>query len=136
MFISQHFPLASSWYTIIILQALFLRSNKGNKIVCFQKFCPKFVLTQKVSKNISKSRHSCKNRSKHDTSWTLTFSGHHLLERGRSQHVYFYFKCQKMSAQAENQPHLSPFPGYRLLPCPTEVSKSPSNKKNLSGLAD
>ena len=28
---------------------LFLRSNIGNKIVCFQNFCPKYVLTQKVS---------------------------------------------------------------------------------------
>ena len=64
MFISQHFPLASSRYTIIILLGLFLRNNKGNKIVCFQNFCPKFVLTQKLSSNVKRTKTRSQKRIK------------------------------------------------------------------------
>ena len=56
-----------------------------------------FVAAQKLSSlgNFRKSRHIRGNRSEIDTSRTRTFMGHHSLEKGRPQHVYFVKKVSR-----------------------------------------
>ena len=73
------------------LKGLFLRSNKGNKIACLQNFCPKSVLTQKVSLNKTRLQKQIKIWYFLDTD---TFRAS-FVRKGKAIACLFFWKMSK-----------------------------------------